>query len=141
MTEYMRVNVCGRVTLAEERFSVGGRRLARLCVATGGDARKVGSVAQFDFYDEEVIPTVLACRREERVLVLGRLQGSYSDKGYWNGYLFGDAVFRSTMDPSTPIGYAEADEGRGTKLNGGAGAAKAAAPAPLPHEDTDDFPF
>lgn len=130
MTEYMRVNVCGRVTLAEERFSVGGRRLARLCVATGGDARKVGSVAQFDFYDEEVIPTVLGCRLEERVLVLGRLQGSYSDKGYWNGYLFGDAVFRSTMD-----------EVRRTKLNGGAGAAKAAAPAPLPHEDTDDIPF
>lgn len=130
MTEYMRVNVCGRVTLAEERFSGGGRRLARLCVATGGDARKVGSVAQFDFYDEEVISTVLACRREERVLVLGRLQGSYSDKGYWNGYLFGDAVFRSTKD-----------EGRSTKLNGGAGVAKAAAPAPLPHEDTDDIPF
>lgn len=100
MHEYMRVNVCGRVTLAEERFSGGGRRLARLCVATGGDARKVGSVAQFDFYDEEAIPTVLACRREERVLVLvlGRLQGSYSDRGYWNGYLFGDAVFRSTKD-------------------------------------------
>ena len=130
MTEYMRVNVCGRVTLAEERFSGGGRRLARLCVATGGDARKVGSVAQFDFYDEAVIPTVLGCRREERVLVLGRLQGSYSDKGYWNGYLFGDAVFRSTKDDL-----------RSTKLNGGAGGAKAAAPAPLPHEDTDDIPF
>lgn len=130
MTEYMRVNVCGRVTLAEERFSGGGRRLARLCVATGGDARKVGSVAQFDFYDEDLIPLVLSCRREERVLVLGRLQGSYSDKGYWNAYLFGDAVFRSTMDA-----------GRGTNLNGGAGAAKAAAPAPLPHEDTDDIPF
>lgn len=135
MTEYMRVNVCGRVTLAEERFSGGGRRLARLCVATGGDARKVGSVAQFDFYDEDLIPLVLSCRREERVLVLGRLQGSYSDKGYWNGYLFGDAVFRSTKDDLRST----KDEGRSTKLNGGAGAAKAS--APLPHEDTDDIPF
>lgn len=70
MHEYMRVNVCGRVTLAEERFSGGGRRLARLCVATGGDARKVGSVAQFDFYDEELIPLVLSCRARERVLGL-----------------------------------------------------------------------
>ena len=127
MTEYMRVNVCGRVTLAEERFSGGGRRLARLCVATGGDARKVGSVAQFDFYDEEVIPLVLSCRREERVLVLGRLSGSYSDKGYWNAYLFGDAVFR-------------ADAGVGATAPR-ADARKAAAPAPLPHEDTDDIPF
>ncbi len=122
MHEYMRVNVCGRVTMAEERFSGGGRRLARLCVATGGDARKVGSVAQFDFYDEDLIPLVLSCRREERVLVLGRLSGSYSDKGYWNGYLFGDAVFR-------------ADAGVG------ATAPRAAAPAPMPNEDTDDIPF
>lgn len=126
MTEYMRVNVCGRVTMAEERFSVGGRRLARLCVATGGDARKVGSVAQFDFYDEEVIPLVLACRREERVLVLGRLQGSYSDKGYWNGYLFGDAVFRA--------------DGGGADVSRSE-VRMAAAPVPLPHEGEEDLPF
>ncbi len=129
MTEYMRVNVCGRVTLAEEWFSGGGRRLARLCVATGGDARKVGSVAQFDFYDEELIPTVLGCRREERVLVLGRLQGSYSDNGYWNGYLFGDAVFR-----------AEGPAGGGAGLKSRAPMA-AAASAALPYEEEEDLQF
>ena len=126
MTEYMRVNVCGRVTMAEERFSVGGRRLARLCVATGGDARKAGSVAQFDFYDEELIPLVLGCRREERVLVLGRLQGSYSDKGYWNGYLFGDAVFRADAGVGATASRADAP---------------APVPAPLPYEGVEDFPF
>ena len=38
----------------------------------------------------------------------------------------GDAVFGGTKDPSTPIGYAEAGEGRGAKLNGGAGDVRSA---------------
>ena len=128
MTEYVRVNACGRVTLAEERFSAGGRGFARLCVATGGDARKAEAVAQFDFYDEEARAVALRCKRGERVLVLGRLQGSYSDKGYWNAYLFGDAVFR-----------ADVPAGGGAGLMSRAPMA-AAASAAMPYEE-EDVPF
>lgn len=129
MTEYVRVNACGRVTLAEERFSAAGRGFARLCVATGGDARKAEAVAQFDFYDEEARALALRCKRGERVLVLGRLQGGFSDRGYWNAYLFGDAVFRAEGDGSACLPA------------GGAKVPRSESGAAMPYEEEEDIPF
>lgn len=93
MSDFVRFHGSGRVNGVEERCSLAGRRFARLWLGVGGDASRCEGVVQVDFYGEEECALVLGLQRGLRVLVLGRVGGRMSDKGYWNATMFGDAVF------------------------------------------------
>ena len=113
---------------------MAGKVFARLHVGIGGNAGKADGVIQVDFWGDSERASVLQLQRGQRVLVLGRVSGRISDKGYWNATMFGDAVFADgrrqgvpqggsvkqyahggspapqEADPSSPGGYAEASE-------------------------------
>lgn len=129
MSDFVRFHGSGRVNGVEERCSLAGRRFARLWLGVGGDASRCEGVVQVDFYGEEECALVLGLQRGLRVLVLGRVGGRMSDKGYWNATMFGDAVFPD-----------------GRVANGGgvrqyAHPAAPAAPAPSSTEASEDIPF
>ena len=118
MSDFVRFHGSGRVNQVQEMSTIKGKPFARLWLGIGGDATKSESVVRVDFYGED-----------ERALVLGRVSGSVNDKGYWNGTMFGDAVY---LD--------------GRVANGGgvtqyAHPAAPAAPAPGSTEASEDIPF
>lgn len=134
MSDFVRFHGSGMVTQVQELCTMAGKPFARLHVGIGGNAGKVDGVIQVDFWGEAERASVLQLRRGQRVLVLGRVSGRISDKGFWNATMFGDAVYPDRVrsggqhggsvkryahasqepaaeaDPSSPGGYAEASE-------------------------------
>lgn len=129
MNDFVRFHGSGRVNQVEERFTVRERGFTRLWLGIGGDAAKSESVIQIDFYDELERKRALALPRGTRVLVLGRVSGKVNEKGYWNGTLFGDAVYADTRNAHAPGG-------------GGVKVRRPVEPEPEPSgESSDDIPF
>lgn len=93
MSDFVRFHGSGRVNQVEERFTPAGKPFARLWLGVGGDAARSESVIQVDFWDEAERKHVLGLPRGCRALVLGRVSGRVNERGYWNGTLFGDAVY------------------------------------------------
>ena len=129
MSDFVRFHGSGRVNQVQEMSTIKGKPFARLWLGVGGDATKSESVVRVDFWGEDERAQVLALRRGQRALVLGRVSGSVNDKGYWNGTMFGDAVYPD-----------------GRVANGGgvtqyAHPAAPAAPAPSSTEASEDIPF
>ena len=138
MSDFVRFHGSGTVTQVQELSTMAGKPFARLHVGIGGNAGKADGVIQVDFWGDQERESVLQLQRGQRVLVLGRVSGRISDKGYWNATMFGDAVFADRVrsgaqhggrvklyahggspapaaapqeaDPSSPGGYAEASE-------------------------------
>lgn len=123
MSDFVRFHGSGRVNQVQELSTVKGKPFARLWLGIGGDATKAESVVRVDFWGEAERAQVLALRRGQRALVLGRVSGRVNDKGYWNAAMFGDAVY---------------PDGRVTQY---AHPAAPAAPAPGPTEANEDIPF
>lgn len=100
MSDFVRFHGSGRVNQVEERFTPSGKPFARLWLGVGGDATKCESVVQVDFWGEAERAQVLNLPRGCRALVLGRVSGRISDKGYWNATMFGDAVYPDVQRPA-----------------------------------------
>ena len=132
MSDFVRFHGSGRVNQVEERFTAGGRPFARLWLGLGGDAAKCEGVVQVDFWGEAERAQVLSLPRGCRALVLGRVSGSISAKGYWNATMFGDAVY-----PDVPR-QAGAPQGGRVKQYGHTDSQQQ---AQMPHEEQEDIPF
>ncbi len=136
MVEYSRFTAVGRVSDVQERFSAKGNRLAQLHLIKGGDYGKAECVLRISFFDGDEVPRVLRLRRGSRVLVMGRLEGMVSDKGYFNATLYGDSVF-CAEDLPAPAPAAAPTGGRP-----GAAAPVPGGAAPAAQGESDeDIPF
>lgn len=105
---------------------MAGKVFARLHVGIGGNAGKADGVIQVDFWGDSERASVLQLQRGQRVLVLGRVSGRISDKGYWNATMFGDAVFA---------------DGRRQGVPQGGDVKQYVHPAPQSQEENEDIPF
>ena len=127
MGDFVRFHGSGRVNQVEERFTASGKPFARLWLGVGGDAAKSEGVIQVDFWGEAEQAAVLQLQRGQRVLVLGRVSGRISDKGYWNATMFGDAVFADGRRQGVPQGGSVKQYAHGG--------------SPAPQEADEDIPF
>ena len=127
MGDFVRFHGSGRVNQVEERFTASGKPFARLWLGVGGDSAKSEGVIQVDFWGEAEQAAVLQLQRGQRVLVLGRVSGRISDKGYWNATMFGDAVYP--------------DRVRSGAQHGGSVKQYAHGGSPAPQEADEDIPF
>lgn len=133
MGDFVRFHGSGRVNQVEERFTASGKPFARLWLGVGGDAAKSEGVIQVDFWGEAEREQVLNLPRGCRALVLGRVSGRISDKGYWNATMFGDAVFADGRRQGVPQG--------GSVKQYAHGGSPAPAAAPQSQEASEDIPF
>lgn len=127
MGDFVRFHGSGTVTQVQELTTMAGKPFARLHVGIGGNAGKADGVIQVDFWGEAEQAAVLQLQRGQRVLVLGRVSGRISDKGYWNATMFGDAVFADGRRQSVPQGGSVKQYAHGG--------------SPAPQEADEDIPF
>lgn len=127
MSDFVRFHGSGTVTQVQELTTMAGKPFARLHVGIGGNAGKADGVIQVDFWGEAEQAAVLQLQRGQRVLVLGRVSGRISDKGYWNATMFGDAVFADGRRQSVPQGGSVKQYAHGG--------------SPAPQEADEDIPF
>lgn len=127
MSDFVRFHGAGRVNQVQELSTVKGRPFARLWLGIGGDAAKSEGVVRVDFWGDDERAQVLALRRGQRALVLGRMSGSVNDKGYWNGTMFGDAVFPDGRLAARGAGKVQVYERQGETAS-----ARAEAPEDIP---------
>lgn len=127
MGDFVRFHGSGTVTQVQELTTMAGKPFARLHVGIGGNAGKADGVIQVDFWGEAEQAAVLQLQRGQRVLVLGRVSGRISDKGYWNATMFGDAVFADGRRQGVPQGGSVKQYAHGG--------------SPAPQEADEDIPF
>ena len=127
MSDFVRFHGSGTVTQVQELTTMAGKPFARLHVGIGGNAGKADGVIQVDFWGEAEQAAVLQLQRGQRVLVLGRVSGRISDKGYWNATMFGDAVFADGRRQGVPQGGSVKQYAHGS--------------SPAPQEADEDIPF
>lgn len=127
MSDFVRFHGSGTVTQVQELTTMAGKPFARLHVGIGGNAGKADGVIQVDFWGEAEQAAVLQLQRGQRVLVLGRVSGRISDKGYWNATMFGDAVFADGRRQGVPQGGSVKQYAHGG--------------SPAPQEADEDIPF
>ena len=126
MSDFVRFHGSGTVTQVQELSTMAGKVFARLHVGIGGNAGKADGVIQVDFWGDSERASVLQLQRGQRVLVLGRVSGRISDKGYWNATMFGDAVY---------------SDGRRSGGPQGGDVKQYVHPAPQSQEESEDIPF
>ena len=131
MGDFVRFHGSGTVTQVQELTTMAGKPFARLHVGIGGNAGKADGVIQVDFWGEAEQAAVLQLQRGQRVLVLRRVSGRISDKGYWNATMFGDAVFADGRRQGVPQGGSVKQYSHGGSP----------APAAAPQETDEDIPF
>lgn len=127
MSDFVRFHGSGTVTQVQELSTMAGKPFARLHVGIGGNAGKADGVIQVDFWGEAEQAAVLQLQRGQRVLVLGRVSGRISDKGYWNATMFGDAVYADGRRQGVPQGGSVKQYAHGG--------------SPAPQEADEDIPF
>ena len=128
MSDFVRFHGSGTVTQVQELSTMAGKPFARLHVGIGG---KADGVIQVDFWGEAEQAAVLQLQRGQRVLVLGRVSGRISDKGYWNATMFGDAVYPDRVRSGDQHGGRVKQYAHGSSP----------APAAAPQEADEDIPF
>lgn len=131
MSDFVRFHGSGTVTQVQELTTMAGKPFARLHVGIGGNAGKADGVIQVDFWGEAEQAAVLQLQRGQRVLVLGRVSGRISDKGYWNATMFGDAVYPDRVRSGAQHGGGVKQYAHGSSP----------APAAAPQEADEDIPF